>query len=227
MLKLRILLHMLSPMRAFALIAALFLALPAAAQSERTGRPFDYYLLALSWSPEYCASEARDRADPQCRSQPPKGLVVHGLWPQYEDGGWPSACQPANRLPERLIERLGPAMPSPRLAQHEWNRHGTCSGLDMDAYADAILNAFAALRLPDTLRPAPLERTIRLIDLKRQLAQANPGLDPAMIAVACTPRGVELKEIRICLDKRLAFRRCGAKVRDHCPQEPIHLRPTR
>ena len=50
---------------------------------------FDYYVLALSWSPSYCQA-AQERApnrapDQQCSGRP-FSFVVHGLWPQYERG---------------------------------------------------------------------------------------------------------------------------------------------
>src|SRR5262245_40576168 len=51
---------------------------------------FDYYLLALSWSPTYCAGLDDGRYDPQChgRERRPYAFVLHGLWPQFENR-WP------------------------------------------------------------------------------------------------------------------------------------------
>ena len=93
---------------------------------------FDFYVLALSWSPSYCAASAErapNRApDQQCGGRP-FAFVVHGLWPQY-DKGFPSFCQvPAPRLFRGIVEANLDLMPSPRLIFHDWDRHGTCSGL--------------------------------------------------------------------------------------------------
>ena len=81
----------------------LWLAASAAAQDPRQNEPgkFDFYVLALSWSPSYCeAAQARDpsrKAGVECSGRP-FAFVVHGLWPQYEKG-FPSYCQvPAPRL---------------------------------------------------------------------------------------------------------------------------------
>jgi ribonuclease T2 len=58
----------------------------AFAQDPRQNEPgkFDFYLLALSWSPSYCEASrerAPDRApDAQCGPRP-FSFVVHGLWP--------------------------------------------------------------------------------------------------------------------------------------------------
>src|SRR5262245_819748 len=51
---------------------------------------FDYYLLALSWSPTYCAERRGTAYDQQCdvRQGRPYAFVLHGLWPQNERG-WP------------------------------------------------------------------------------------------------------------------------------------------
>ena len=55
------------------------------------GTGFDFYVLALSWSPSYCASFG-DRANrQQCEADDPLGFVVHGLWPQFTTG-YPTEC---------------------------------------------------------------------------------------------------------------------------------------
>ncbi|NJL42628.1 MAG: hypothetical protein HC935_03095 [Pseudanabaena sp. SU_2_4] len=54
----------------------------SSAKADGTPGKFDYYVLSLSWSPEYCASTSNP--DPNQCSQRRYSLVVHGLWPQYE-----------------------------------------------------------------------------------------------------------------------------------------------
>jgi ribonuclease T2 len=56
--------------------------------ARRVSGKFDYYVLALSWSPTYCASRAGRRDRQQCGTGRGYAFVVHGLWPQYEKG-WP------------------------------------------------------------------------------------------------------------------------------------------
>jgi hypothetical protein len=71
-------------------LAALLLStLPALAEGERAG-DFDYYVLSLSWSPTWCALKGDAQGSPQCDRA--LGWVLHGLWPQHEDG-WPSFCR--------------------------------------------------------------------------------------------------------------------------------------
>ncbi len=47
-------------------------------RNERTYQPgvFDYYLLALSWSPTYCAGISDGRYDPQCHGRDRRPLRV-------------------------------------------------------------------------------------------------------------------------------------------------------
>ena len=101
-------------------------------QDPRQNEPgkFDFYVLALSWSPSYCEA-AGERGTPpqqQCGARP-YSFVVHGLWPQYENG-FPEFCQnPAPRLDRNIVSSMLDLMPAPRLIFHEWDKHGICSGL--------------------------------------------------------------------------------------------------
>jgi ribonuclease T2 len=199
--------------RLAALLFALLLVLPAAAQNAA---PFDYYLLALSWSPQYCAEHGGEAsAQTQCAG-PAHGFVVHGLWPQFDGGGYPQSCQPAERVPRRLADSLLPIMPSERLVQHEWSTHGTCSGLSMEDYFGNLSRAYRKVQVPPILQ-APHQRLSASVERIKQLfADANPGLAPAMMTVACGGRNRAVSEIHLCLDKSLNFRPCGAEVADSC-----------
>src|SRR5262245_56191532 len=146
-------LYRLAHATAAALSFTLLFAIAALAQDRRQSEPgqFDYYVLALSWSPSYC--EARqDRSpnrtlDRQCGGRP-FSFVVHGLWPQY-DRGFPSYCQvPAPRLNRNIVGSMLDLMPSPRLIFHEWDQHGTCSGLSPRAYFDGVRKARAGVKIP-------------------------------------------------------------------------------
>jgi ribonuclease T2 len=95
-----------------AIATLLLLAAPAAAAQD-----FDYWLLALSWSPSWCATEG-DGDDAQCAPDRDLGFVLHGLWPQYEEG-WPEWCgtphpDPSGRVTAAMTDVTG----SPGLAMH-------------------------------------------------------------------------------------------------------------
>jgi ribonuclease T2 len=191
-----------------------------AAQDPESGR-FDYYLLSLSWSPTYCLTHPYDRA--QCASKG-YGFVLHGLWPQYDSGGYPRNCadRPLPADAEAFAETL---YPSTKLVQHEWAEHGTCSGLDAMTYFHTADRATAVVRIPASFE-APLTT---LLMSGEQIASvfraANPTLTEDSLTVVCG-RG-QLTEVRICLDRALAVRSCGHGVRSSCPPGPVQIRTAR
>ena len=73
------------PMIKAYLVALLLAASPVAAED------FDYYVLALSWTPSFCASGGASEDGPggQCDPDRDLGFTLHGLWPQRDAGGWP------------------------------------------------------------------------------------------------------------------------------------------
>jgi ribonuclease I len=71
-------------------------------EASATGQ-FDYYLLSLSWSPQHCAERTGPLNDPQCATTRHYNFIVHGLWPQYESGGFPESCAGTTRPSEDVI----------------------------------------------------------------------------------------------------------------------------
>lgn len=195
-----------------ALAACIALACVGAARGETGARPgaFDYYILSLSWSPAFCATHADDA---QCGPRGQTGFVEHGLWPQYEHGGYPTACGTAPPLPKAVVESMMPVMPGTRLIWHQWAKHGTCSGLDATDYFATAAKAFLRVNLPERLR---LRERLGLpaATVRAWFVEANTGLHPDGVAVVCD--GDEITEVRLCLTKDLAYRRCGRGVADRC-----------
>ena len=207
------------------LVLCLLLTGPTVARETRGGVPgeFDYYVLSLSWSPQYCA-DAGGRDQRQCATGRRYAFVLHGLWPQYERG-FPRACAPAGTLPRGLVDGLLDVMPSPSLVRHEWDTHGTCSGLAADAYFATARRAFDSVVIPDRFRQPVREVYVDPRRIERDFASANPSLDPDEIAVLC--KGRYLQEVRICLDRDLRPRACGRDVRDDCRRDEVIVRPVR
>src|SRR5208283_3319023 len=81
---------------------------------------FDYYLLTLSWAPEFCASNPSARSSAECATNKHMGLVVHGLWPQYNNGQWPQDCASTPPVSSSIVDHMMPMMPGSSLIQHEW-----------------------------------------------------------------------------------------------------------
>jgi ribonuclease T2 len=203
-------------------------------RSDRS-RPgqFDYYVLALSWSPTYCADRKSNSYDQQCdvRSGRPYAFVLHGLWPQYERG-WPQDCQSSDRgwVPGPVADRMLDIMPSKKLIFHEYRKHGTCSGLGVDAYFGLARQLYEKVQIPP--------RFVRLTDdrlfvgpgeLVSDFLKVNPELRPDMIVVQCGGSGNRLREVRICFEKGGKFRSCGSNEnqRKLCSADRMYVPPVR
>lgn len=88
---------------------------------------FGLFLLTIYWPPTYCTNG-------KCQNKPDR-WVIHGLWPNYENGSWPQFCCNIT-FNEKNVESLLPRMHKdwPNLIDveedtlwaHEWQKHGTC-----------------------------------------------------------------------------------------------------
>jgi ribonuclease T2 len=186
---------------------------------------FDFYVLSLSWSPSFCdAVGGRARRQAQCANRP-YAFVVHGLWPQYERG-FPQWCQvPPPALPHSIMTSMLDLMPAPQLIYHEWDAHGTCSGLEPGEYFDTVRKARAAVKVPPEYSDLTSALTVSPEDVTSAFVAANAGLTANSIVIECDKR--RLREVRICLTKDLAFRECPNLARRTCRRAAIMMPPVR
>lgn len=206
------------------LAVLLALAAPVWAEGDRAG-DFDYYVMALSWSPSFCAIEGDARDSPQCDADRDHGWVLHGLWPQYEEG-WPSDCRTGARDPSRVeTAAMSDIMGTGGLAWHQWKKHGRCTGLSARDYFRLSRVAYGRVTRPEVFRR--LERAVRLPAsvVEEAFIKANPGLAPEMITVTC--RDGLIHEARICLTRDLEPRACGRDVSRDCRMTDARLDPIR
>jgi ribonuclease T2 len=203
----------------------------APARAERSARApvapgdFDYYVLALSWSPGFCAVSGGTRDPEQCGRGANLGFVVHGLWPQRERGML-ADCEAGLRPPARADAAAAARdlFPTEGLARYEWRKHGGCTGLPPSAYFAAVRSAREQVVIPAALAEARESRQLAPQDVLRAFAQANPRLRPGMAAVSC-PKNV-LQEVRICLSKDLRdFTSCPDVAARSCRARQIEAPP--
>ena len=197
----------------------------AEGRAEDQAGDFDYYVLSLSWSANWCALEGDDRGSPQCDAGRGFDWVLHGLWPQYEDG-WPSDCRTAFAPPSRgMTGAMADIMGTSGLAWHQWNKHGTCSGLPPADYFALAREAYGRIARPEVLRQ--IDRTFRIPAglIEEAFLRDNPGLAADQITITC--RDGHIQEARICLTPDLEPRRCGADVIRDCTLRDALLEPPR
>lgn len=211
-----------------ALVAILLLWSAGAAQAEARAGTFDYYVLALSWSPTYCASPAGSDDARQCGSGRGYDFVVHGLWPQYRNG-WPQYCDSDAGLPENVVDAMLDIMPSRKLVRHQWTKHGTCTGLVPEDYFALTRRLHEEIGVP--ARYVDPGRTIEVTvqQFVDDFLSTNRALSREMISVQCGNRRgrASLRELRVCFSRDGDLRRCGANERRQCRADRLVLPPVR
>lgn len=190
-------------------------------QADDTPASFDYYLLTLSWAPQFCATKPSAASSGECDTTRHYGFVVHGLWPQDDNGSYPQPCSSARPVASVTVQQMLSIMPSRGLIQHEWETHGTCSGLSAQDYFATIEKAFTKVQIPPEYRTLTRLMTASPAEIEEKFAEANHAPQPAF-RVSCA--GSDFVGLEVCLTKDLQYRSCGARLRE-CRASQVELRP--
>jgi len=207
-----------------ALVFWILSAAAAFAEGESAGQ-FDYYVMALSWTPSWCAAEGDARGSEQCDADTGFGWTLHGLWPQFEQG-WPSYCRTNERNPSRSDTAAQARLfGTSGLAWHQWNKHGRCTGLSSDDFYHLSQLAYDRVERPEIFRR--LDKTYRFPAsiVEDAFLEANPDLEADGLTVTC--RDGFIREVRICLTGGLEPRACGRDVRRDCTLSDARMDPLR
>lgn len=199
-------------------------ALPAAPRSgppnRAPGGTPTHYVLALSWEPGFCAGHD---GKPECAAETPNGFdarhfTLHGLWPDPREycgasaqaiaadkaGDW--RALPAVDLSAATRARLAQAMPGTqsRLERHEWLKHGTCSGVDADAYFGRALSFLDAINasLVQRLFAGAVGKTLSRDAIRAAFDSAFGAGAGDRLRLSCTRSGGErqITELTLGLD---------------------------
>ncbi|KAF5796136.1 putative ribonuclease T(2) [Helianthus annuus] len=192
---------------------------------------FDFFTLALQWPATFCSTH-ENKCCPEngcCageHSQSPPGFTIHGLWPDYKNGSWPSCCEGA-AYDESKIAPLLDAMHKywPILSCNDisscnnktnsfwadqWEQHGTCSTSvtgDQYGYFLTALELYLKYNVTEVLLQAKVKPSNSntypsavLISAIENAFHAKPQLD--------CKNGDVIKEVRLCFTKDLQPREC-------------------
>lgn len=226
------------------LLPGALLASPAAGRKRRQAG-FDHYVLALQWPGSVCRQTNHCcSSNGCCRSNPLNWFTIHGLWPQYNYGGWPSCCRPTTTFNMNKIAMLRPILerywPSLYCGDtstcfggrgpfwaHEWATHGTCGYPEIQDeydYFSTALYLYSKYNVTKALRKAHIyPRNGR----KYAVAHIVAAIDHAfgrLPHLVC--KNGSLQELRLCFHKDYQPRDCGSEEddawsssrRSHCPR---------
>lgn len=185
--------------------------------------PIGGYSLALSWTPQHCASRMTNPRDQlQCDGKAGRfGFILHGLWPEGEGRLWPQYCAPARLVPETVIREQFCTTPSVQLIQHEWEKHGTCMAKTPDEYFSRGRGLYSDIRFPEMEDFSG--KSVTVAAFKQAFAAANKDMRPDHLRIDVSRDGW-LEEVLVCLDKDFKRQACPASQRDAPDDRIIKIR---
>jgi ribonuclease T2 len=185
-----------------------------AAQEARASAAFDYYLLNLSWSPEFCHSHPTAA---ECAAH--SRFVLHGLWPENNNGTYPENCSsaPGPADPSQYSD----IYPDAHLLEHEWKTHGTCSGLSADDFFSSARKAFHSVTIPPKLAGLESQISMPPDQVLGLFTASNPQIPRAALALSCGSN--YLTAVEVCLNKSLQPTACSG-VRS-CRANTVRIPP--
>ena len=190
-----------------------------------TSPQFSYYLLVLSYAPDFCDQPQGNKDPRECGAGRHVGFVVHGLWPQGETSRGPENCGTAGPVSQAIIQATLSYVPTESLIQHEWATHGTCSGLSAADYFAALRKARDSVTLPVDLNQPSQKLQLSPAQIESKIATANTSFPNTAFRTSCY-RNSELQEVRVCLGKDLSARACGPSAGE-CTARNVTLLPVR
>ncbi len=127
----------------------------------------DMFVFAYSWTPEFCSGNSY----PGCKTPQDywgKYFTVHGLWPQYSAGGYPHDCTKEafnSSVPNAVgwndMTKYWPNVQASETSssyssfwEHEWTKHGTCTGLSQYDYFSKTLSLIKSFGTPASVTKA-------------------------------------------------------------------------
>lgn len=186
---------------------------------------FAYYMLVLSYAPDFCAQSQGNKSSQECGVGNKVGFVVHGFWPQGETSRGPQNCGPASPVSQAIVQATLSYIPTASLIQHEWSTHGTCSGLSAEDYFAALRKARDSVQLPPDLNQPSQKMQTTAAKIESEFAAANAAIPATAIRTSCYGNK-ELQDVRVCFTKDLSPRACGPSAGE-CTAPSITLLPVR
>ncbi|KMT07058.1 hypothetical protein BVRB_6g153870 [Beta vulgaris subsp. vulgaris] len=194
---------------------------------------FDFFYFVQQWPGSYC--DTKKSCCFPTTGKPDADFGIHGLWPNYNDGSYPSNCDPNTPFDQSEVSGLLRRMRTewPTLAcpsndglnfwSHEWEKHGTCSALDQHSYFQISLDLKNQANLLQALTSAgirPNGQTYSLESIKDAIKQ-GVGYTPFVECNTDTSSNSQLYQIYLCVDNSASnliecpvfpHGRCGSQI---------------
>ncbi|KMT07056.1 hypothetical protein BVRB_6g153850 [Beta vulgaris subsp. vulgaris] len=174
---------------------------------------FDFFYFVQQWPGAYCDAKGRSCCFPD-NGKPSTDFSIHGLWPNYNDGGYPSNCDSSKPFDESQLDELESrlktewpslACPSigPKFWAHEWNKHGTCSFFsNQQDYFQAGLDLKDKTNLLQALKDEEIEPNDEFYNVEdmKEAIKKKIGFYPWIECNHDSDDNSQLYQVYICVD---------------------------
>ncbi|KAL3511118.1 hypothetical protein ACH5RR_030519 [Cinchona calisaya] len=197
---------------------------------------FDFFYFVQQWPASYCDTK-RSCCYPTT-GKPAEDFSIHGLWPNRDDGSWPSNCNVEDSSFNvfevlDLITRMQQDWPSfscpssngVRLWTHEWKKHGTCSRLNQHQYFQTVLDFKEKANLLHVLEHAGIfPGGFYSVEFIKDAIKACVGYTPFIECNVDQARNHQLYQVYLCVDKFASnFIECPVFPHGRCGGSPIEF----
>lgn len=183
--------------------------------------PVAGYLLAASWSPEFCRNNP-GAAPIQCSGANGRfGFILHGLWPRARSGAPPQWCAATPPPSPALIRRHLCMTPDPSLLAREWAKHGSCMVQEPERYFRVSAILWNSIRWPDA-DGLSRRRGLTAGDLRQAFILSNPDWKARQIGIVANARGW-LREVRLCYGRDFMPATCPRPAHGLADEEPLKI----
>ncbi|KAG0628000.1 hypothetical protein M758_2G243000 [Ceratodon purpureus] len=197
----------------------------SARRKRKSDNSFDYFLM---WPASYC--DTKKGCCFPVTGEPGPFFGIHGLWPNRNDGTYPSSCgneafDPSELagVVDHLNTKWGTLACKSRYNEdfweHEWSKHGTCSGLTQHQYFQASLDLYNNFDITGALRNAgivPDDRFYSIANITSALTELL-GFAPQIECNKDPEGNRQLHQVYICVAKDAStIIECPASIRNPC-----------
>ena len=183
--------------------------------------PIAGYILAASWSPDYCKMSG-EKGSMQCSGRNGRfGFILHGLWPEAKNGPPPQWCATTPRPSADLIRRNLCMTPAPGLLEHEWAKHGSCMVRKPETYFKVSAILWRSLKWPDADRLSR-RKDLTAGDLRRAFVRINPSWKTSQVGILSSRTGW-LREVHLCYGRDFMPADCPRRAFGPADSAPLKI----
>jgi len=172
---------------------------------------FDFFYFVQQWPGSYC--DTRQGCCFPLTGSPKAVFGIHGLWPNFNDGTYPSSCGNEPYNPQEVADVLQqldddwgslacPSSDSQTFWNHEWSKHGTCSGLSQHDYFQSAISLYGNYDITTALANAgivPDGSQYQIEDIRKAIGSVLNGHLPGVDCNKDGQRNRQLYQVYICV----------------------------